>query len=56
MICNGPKRPVFVSGGLELLQMVSEPDTGSVLARTLDLKRVDCELPHRLERRIKHSL
>ena len=28
MICNGPKQIIFSSGGLELLQMVSEPDTG----------------------------
>ena len=28
MIHNRPKRTVFVSGGLGLLQMVLEPDTG----------------------------
>ena len=28
MIHNGPKRTIFVSGGLGLLQMVPEPDTG----------------------------
>ena len=27
-ISNGPKRTISTSGGLELLQMVSEPDTG----------------------------
>ena len=27
MICNGLKRTIFASGGLELLQMVSEADT-----------------------------
>ena len=27
-ICNGPKWTMFVSDGLEQLQMVSEPDIG----------------------------
>ena len=34
-ICNGSKRTICASGGLWLLQMVSEPDTGGVPATTL---------------------
>ena len=37
-LCNGPKRTTSTSGGLELLQMVSELDT-DVPAKTLGLKR-----------------
>ena len=62
---------LFASGGLEPLQMVSKPDTrqcaseetkprkgwtrGSVPARRPQ-RGVDCEIPHRLERRTKHPL
>ena len=70
---ENPKRTISVSGGLELLQMVSEPDTeqcaneeakprkgwtqSDVPARTVGPRRgVDCENPHRLGRRTKHSL
>ena len=32
---ESPKRTIFASGGLGPLQMVSEPDTGDVPARTM---------------------
>ena len=38
-IRNGPKWTISASGGLGLSQMVSEPDTGGVLARTLGPQR-----------------
>ena len=44
-IRNGSKQTISASGGLWLLQMVSESDTGSCAPRG-----VDCEIPHRLER------
>ena len=55
-IGNRPKRTIFASGGLGLLQMGSEPNTVGVLARMLAPKEVDCEIPHRLERGTKHFL
>ena len=57
MICNGPKWITFVSGGLGLLRMVSEPDTGQCVSEdTGPHEGVDCEVPHWLERGTKHSL
>ena len=57
MICNGPKWITFVSGGLGLLRMVSEPDTGQCVSEdTGPHEGVDCEVPHLLERGTKHSL
>ena len=57
MIHNGPKRTISVSGELELLQMVSGPNTGQCASKDAGPpKEVDCEIPHRLERRTKHSL
>ena len=56
MIRNGSKRTVSVSGGLGLLQMVSEPDTEQCVSEDVGPKGVDCEIPHRLERGTKHSL
>ena len=51
MICNGAKRTISASGGLGLLQMVSEPDTGLCASKDARSPRwVDCEIPHRLER------
>ena len=56
-IRNGPKQTVSVSGGLGLLQMVSELDTGRCASEGVGpLKGVDCEIPHRLERGTQHSL
>ena len=51
------KRTIFVSGGLGLLQMVSEPDIWQCASEEARPRRgVDCEIPHRLGRRTKHSL
>ena len=48
---------IFASGGLELLQMVSELDTKQCANEDAgSLREVNCEIPHRLERRTKHSL
>ena len=56
-ICNGLKWTIYASGGLELLQMVLEPDTGWCGSEDVGpLKGVDCEISHRLERGTKHSL
>ena len=56
-MCNELKRTISASGGLELLQMVSEPNTGWCANEDVGLPRgVDCEIPHRLERGTKHSL
>ena len=45
------------SGGLGLLQMVLESDTGRCASEDAGPSRgVDCEIPHRLERGTKHSL
>ena len=55
MIRNGPKRTIFSSGGLGLLQMVytrASQTPGDVLVKTLAPKGVDCEIPP-LEMRIK---
>ena len=49
MIYNGSKRIISVNGGLGLLQMVLEPDTGPP-------RGVDCEISHWLEKGNKHSL
>ena len=53
-IRNGPKQTISSSDGLDLLQMVSEPDTTSEDARPP--RGVNCEIPHRLEKGTKHSL
>ena len=53
---NGPKR-ISASGGLGLLQMVSELDIGRCANEDVGPPRgVDCEIPRRLERGTKHSL
>ena len=57
MIRNGLKSTIFASGELELLQMVSELDTGRCASGDAGPPRgVDCEIPHWLKRRTKHSL
>ena len=56
-IRNGPKRTISASGGLGLLQMVSEPNTGQrASGDAAPPKGVDCEIPRRLEREMKHCL
>ena len=51
------KKTICASGGFELLQMVSEPDTGWCANEDAGPpKGVDCEIPHQLERGMKHSL
>ena len=53
----GVKTNIFVSDGVELLQMVLEPDTGWCANEDVGPPReVDCEIPHQLERGTKHSL
>ena len=50
-------RTIFASGRVGLLQMVSELDTGRCASKDAGPQReVDCEIPHRLERRTEHSL
>ena len=57
MIYNGPKRTIFASGGLGLLQMISELDTRRCASKDTELPRgVDYEILHRLERGTKHPL
>ena len=57
VICNGPKRTISASGRLALLQIISEPDTRQCASEDVrPLKGVNCEVPHRLERGMKHSL
>ena len=54
---NGQKRTISVSDGLGLLQLVSEPDSKRCASEgTRPRKGVDCEIPHVLESRTKHSL
>ena len=55
-ICNGPKRTIFANSGLRLLQKVSAPDTERCVSEDAGPKRVDCEIPHRLERGMKRFL
>ena len=50
-ICNGSKWTIFASGGLELLQMISELGTKWCANKDGESRRgVDCEIAHRLER------
>ena len=47
----------MLAGGLRLLQIVIEPDTGRCTSeRAGPQKGVDCEILHWLKRRTKHSL
>ena len=57
MIRNRPKWTISVSGGFGMLQIVSESNTGWCASEDAGpLRRVDCEIPPRLERGMKHSL
>ena len=48
---ENPERIISADGGLGLLQMVSEPDTGRCASEDIELqKRMDCEIPRRLGR------
>ena len=52
-----PKEDNIYYGEHGLIQMVSEPDTGQCANEDVGLpRRVDCEIPHRLERGAKHYL
>ena len=54
-IRNGPKQTISASCRLELLQMILESDTERCVNEDAGtLRGVDCEIPHRLERRTKH--
>ena len=56
-ICNEPKRTIFVSSGLGLLQIVSESGTERYASKDVRTPRVvNYEIPRRLERRMKHFL
>ena len=55
MIRNELKRTIFVSGGLELLQMARHWG-GVPIKDTRLLRGVNCEIPHRLEKKTKYSL
>ena len=54
VIRNGQKQTISVSGKLELLQMVLEPDTGWWASKDAGPQGIDCEIPHRLEMGTKH--
>ena len=57
VIRNGQKLTIFISNGLRLLQIVSELDTGRCASKDAGpLRRVDCEIPHRLERGTNETL
>ena len=48
---GSPKRTISASGGLGLLQIVSEPDIGWCASEDVGPPRgLDCEIPYRLER------
>ena len=57
-IRNGPKETISASGGFGLLKMELELDTGRCVSEDAGppRKRVDCEIPYRLERGTEHSL
>ena len=56
-IRNEPKRTISTSGGLGLLQIVSEPVTGRYPSKDAESpRRVDCEILHRLDKGTKYSL
>ena len=57
MIRNGPKQTISASGGLGMLQMVSESNIGRCANEDIEPPRgVDCEISHLLERGMEHSL
>ena len=50
-IRNESKRTISTSGELELLQIVSEPDTGRCANKdTGPPKKMDCKILHRLDK------
>ena len=54
---NGPKQMLYANSRLGLLQKVSEPDTGWCAGKDArPPRRMDCEIPHRLEKGMKHFL
>ena len=54
---ESPKKIISASGKIELLQMVSEPNTGRYVSKDIGPPRgVNSEISYRLERRTKHSL
>ena len=54
---ESPKRIISTSGGLEPLQMVSEPGTEGCASEDVGPPRgVDCEISHQLERKTNPSL
>ena len=56
-ICNGLKWTIFASGEVELLQIVLKPDTEWCAREDAWPSRgVDCEIPHWMKMRTKHSL
>ena len=56
-IRNGPKRIMSASGGLGLLEIVSELGTEQCASEdAVSPREVDCEIPLRLERGTKHFL
>ena len=56
-IRNGPKRIIFASGGLGLLQMVSKPDIGWCDNEDAGpSKGVDCEILYWLKKGTKYFL
>ena len=56
-IRNGQERTISANSGLGLLQMVLELDTERGANEDVGLlRKVDCEILHRLKRGTKHSL
>ena len=54
---KSPKRTISVSGGLGMLQMVSEPVIGRCVSEDVGPPReVDCEIPHLSEKGTKYYL
>ena len=54
---ESPKRTISASGGFGLLQMILELDIGQCVNEDVGPPRgLDCEIPHQLERGMKHSL
>ena len=47
---------ICYSGGLELLQLVSEPNTGRWANKDTPPKDLDCEISRQFEKETKHSL
>ena len=56
MIRHGPKRTIFTSGGIRLLQMVLEQDVGQCVSEDAGPQGVNREIPRWMENGTKHSL